>query len=85
MKGFANHPYIPNSDPAVQAEMLREIGLSSLEELHHDIPDEIQMHRPLDLPEAFDSEYALTRHVESLMARNTTCKQNLNFLGAGCW
>lgn len=85
MKGFANHPYIPNSDPAVQAEMLREIGLSSLEELHHDIPDEIQMHRPLDLPEAFDSEYALTRHVESLMARNTTCKQSLNFLGAGCW
>ena len=26
MKGFANHPYIPNSVPEVQEEMLKEIG-----------------------------------------------------------
>ena len=34
MRGFESHPYIPNSVPDVQAEMLKEIGMSSLEELH---------------------------------------------------
>ena len=31
MRGFESHPYIPNSVPDVQAEMLKEIGMSSLE------------------------------------------------------
>lgn len=85
MRGFPNHPYIPNSDPQIQAEMLKELGMSSLDELHRDIPEEIRLHREMDIPEAFDSEYALRRHVEGLMKKNTTCKNYLNFLGAGCW
>lgn len=85
MKGFANHPYIPNSDPKIQEEMLKEIGLNSLEDLHKNIPDEIKLHEKMDIPEAFDSEYALRRHVEKLMSKNTDCKQNINFLGAGCY
>ena len=85
MRGFANHPYIPNSDPKIQEEMLREIGMSSLDELHKDIPEEIKLHREMDLPEAFESEYALQRHVEGLLRNNKTCKEYLNFLGAGCW
>lgn len=28
MRGFESHPYIPNSVPDVQAEMLKEIGMS---------------------------------------------------------
>lgn len=85
MRGFANHPYIPNSDTKIQEEMLREIGMTSLDELHRDIPDELKLHREMDLPEAFDSEYALQRHVEGLLKKNSTCKEYLNFLGAGCW
>ena len=27
IKGYKNHPYIPNSDPKIQEEMLRELGL----------------------------------------------------------
>ena len=61
MRGFPNHPYIPNSDPQIQAEMLKELGMSSLDELHRDIPEEIRLHREMDIPEAFDSEYALRR------------------------
>ncbi len=85
MKGFPNHPYIPNSDPKIQQEMLEAIGLSSLDDLHRDIPDSLKLKEPLNIPPAFDSEYALTRHVEGLLEKNTTCKQSLNFLGAGCW
>lgn len=65
--------------------MLKEIGMSSLDELHHDIPDAIKLHKEMDIPEAFDSEYALQRHVEGLLKKNTTCNDSLNFLGAGCW
>ena len=36
VKGFKSHPYIPNSVPEVEQEMLHEIGLNSLEELHED-------------------------------------------------
>lgn len=85
MKGFANHPYIPNSDPETQREMLNEIGLGSLEELHKNIPDEIKLHKEMDIPKAFSSEYALRRHVEALADKNTDCKKNINFLGAGTY
>ena len=33
------YPYIPDSEPAVQAEMLRFIGANSIEELISDIPE----------------------------------------------
>ncbi|SHK17432.1 aminomethyl-transferring glycine dehydrogenase subunit GcvPA [Paramaledivibacter caminithermalis] len=85
INGFKNHPYIPNSVPEVQEEMLRELGLNSLEELHEEIPDELKLKENMNLPKAFKSEYELRRHVEELLSRNKTCKENLNFLGAGCW
>jgi glycine dehydrogenase subunit 1 len=31
------------------------------------------------------SEYQLRRHLEEILAKNTTCKDYLNFLGGGCW
>ena len=85
VKGFKNHPYIPNSVPEVEQEMLHELGLNSLEELHAEVPDEIILKREMDLPEAFGSEYELRRHVEGVLKKNQTCADNLNFLGAGCW
>lgn len=45
MKGFESHPYIPNSVPEVQEEMLREIGLGSLEELHKNVPELLKLKR----------------------------------------
>ena len=65
--------------------MLREIGLTSLEELHAEVPKEIILKDLMNLPEAFGSEYELRRHVESVLKKNSTCAENLNFLGAGCW
>lgn len=85
MKGFENHPYIPNSAPEIQAEMLKEIGLSSLEELHKNVPELLKLKESMNLPEAFGSEYELRRHVERVLSKDTDCKKNINFLGAGCW
>jgi len=39
----------------------------------------------MDLPEPFLSEHDLTRHVEELLSQNSTCKDYLNFRGAGCY
>lgn len=85
VRGFKNHPYIPNSNVEVQQEMLKEIGLESLEDLHVEIPEELKLKRSLNLPKAFESEYELTRSISKTMNKNISCNEYLNFLGAGCW
>lgn len=84
-KGFKNHPYIPNSVPEVQQNMLNEIGLSSLEELHEEVPEKLIFKGTMKLPKPLKSEYELKRHIEELLDRNKTCGEYLNFLGGGCW
>lgn len=83
--GFKNHPYIPNSVEEVQKEMLKELGLDSLEDLHAEIPEELKLKSKLNLPEPFKSEYELRRNLEQTLEKNKTCKDYINFLGAGCW
>ena len=85
MEGFKRHPYIPNSEPSVEAAMLKELGLSSLEELHAEVPGEIKLNEKMNLPPAFASEMELRKHVSGLLRKNDNCEDNLNFLGGGCW
>jgi glycine dehydrogenase subunit 1 len=79
------YPYIPNSEPAIKQQMLDEIGVASVEALYEDIPEALRMKRKMDLPEPFLSEYDLIRHVEEILSKNVTCKDYLNFRGAGCY
>jgi len=79
------HPYIPNSVPETKAKMMEEIGIKDIEELYTDIPEHLRFKGKLNLPEALSSEYALKRHVESILSKNQSCKDHLNFLGGGCW
>ncbi|MEH7335946.1 aminomethyl-transferring glycine dehydrogenase subunit GcvPA [Neobacillus drentensis] len=78
------HPYIPNMVPEVQAEMLKVIGAESIMELYSCIPEELQLKEALDLPPAL-TEYELRRHIEGILGKNTSTKEYINFLGAGCW
>jgi glycine dehydrogenase subunit 1 len=79
------HPYIPNSVPETKAKMMEEIGIKDIEELYTDIPEHLRFKGKFNLPEALSSEYALKRHVESILSKNQSCKDHLNFLGGGCW
>jgi glycine dehydrogenase subunit 1 len=79
------YPYIPNSEPSIKQEILNEIGVASVEALYEDIPEALRLKRKMDLPEPFLSEYDLFRHVEELLSKNLTCKDHLNFRGAGCF
>ena len=79
------HPYIPNSVPEVQKEMLDAIGATSIDELYQDIPDHLRFMGIMDLPEPLVAEHDLKRHVNQVLARNRTCEEHLSFLGGGCW
>jgi len=78
------HPYIPNSNPEIKQELMREIGIKSIEELYADIPEKYLLKKPLNLPEAM-SEFEIKRHIETLLSKNRTCEDMPIFLGAGCW
>jgi glycine dehydrogenase subunit 1 len=79
-----NHPYIPNSQQEIQQEMMREIGIRSIDELFADIPEKYRLKTPLDLPSQL-SELEVKKHVEQLLSKNKTCNDMSSFLGAGCW
>jgi len=77
---------MPNSVPAVKAEMLKELGVKTIEELYLDlIPDELLLKRKMSLPEPILSEYGIKKHVDTILNRNITCEEYSSFLGAGCY
>ncbi|MEM2111136.1 MAG: aminomethyl-transferring glycine dehydrogenase subunit GcvPA [Candidatus Bathyarchaeia archaeon] len=80
------HPFIPNSVPEIKEEMLKEIGAKDVEELYAQmIPERLRFKRRMNLPKPLTAEYELKKHVESILSKNKTCKEYLNFLGGGCW
>ena len=84
MRDHIAHPYMANSVPAIQQEMLDAIGVDSIETLFSQIPPDHRTQRPIDLPPAL-TEVQLRRHVLDILAKNKTVEDNLNFLGAGVW
>ena len=78
---FQSH-YIPNTEPE-QAEMLATLGLNSLDDLFHDIPD--QYRDPfLDLPAPL-SEQEIQRELSLLASQNRPLNSGPSFLGAGSY
>ena len=75
--------YIP-ATPDERARMLRSIGVPSVEELFADIPAEVRLRGPLDLPAAM-ADPDLMAHARRLAARNVDCDQVTCFLGAGAY
>ncbi|OON64526.1 glycine dehydrogenase (aminomethyl-transferring) [Massilia sp. KIM] len=78
------HPYMANSVPAIQQEMLDAIGVADVEQLFAQIPAEHRLRSPIALPPAL-AENELRRHLLATLSKNRTAEQNLNFLGAGIW
>jgi glycine cleavage system P protein (glycine dehydrogenase) subunit 1 len=79
------HPYIPNSVPGIQEEMLKVIQADSVEALYSSIPEELRFRKRLGIPEGLTSEFELRRHMDSILSKNKTCDEYLSFLGAGCY
>jgi len=78
------HPYIPNSDGSIIDQMLSEIGAHSIEDLFKDIPHSIRSKADLQIPQGM-SELETKKHLERLLAKNSSTHDLLSFLGAGVW
>lgn len=79
------HPYIPNSYPEVQKQMMDEIGIDSIYDLFSEIPEELRFRGKMEIPEPILSEAGLVRHMEKILSRNQTVNEFVSFLGAGCY
>ena len=43
------------------------------------------MKKPLDIPAPFSTDQELSRHMNAILAEDSTCEENISFLGAGCY
>ena len=78
------HPYIPNSAPANKEKMMQELGIKDINELYEDIPERLRFRGEMNIPEAIASEQELRKHLTGILNKNTSCEENLSFLGSGC-
>jgi len=79
------HPYMPNSTPDTKSAMMRAVGITDVDELFEQIPAGHLLAKPIALAPGIRAEPRLQRRVRTLLDRNDSCAENLNFLGAGCW
>lgn len=75
--------FLPHTEEE-RKEMLQTIGVDSTEELFSDIPKQIQMARPLNIPAPM-SELELTKHLQELSKKNANLNEYASFLGAGSY
>src|SRR3990172_6010894 len=75
--------YIPNT-AGDQKEMLRTIGVSSLEDLLSHIPVGVRFKRELNLPKPL-SELELLAEMHALGGMNANTSEYASFLGAGAY
>src|SRR3954454_18885330 len=64
--------------------MLDRIGVSSIDDLFADIPENLRLERPLDLPGGM-SEQDVFEHLAELSSRNRHADEETTFLGAGMY
>jgi glycine dehydrogenase subunit 1 len=65
-------------------QMLRAIGVGSVDDLFADVPQDLRLGRPLDLPDGLSEAECLDR-LSRLAARNADAESELCFLGAGMY
>ena len=69
---------------ADRREMLKAIGVGSVEELFGDVPESLRLKRELALGDGL-SEVEVFEEFRALAARNTSAEDEIGFLGAGMY
>src|SRR5512135_2751258 len=75
--------YIPNTSDD-REQMLRDIGVSSFEDLLAPLPETARLRTPLNLPLG-KSEFEVKAHMTGLARKNLQAAEMLSFLGAGSY
>jgi glycine dehydrogenase subunit 1 len=76
--------YIPNDTEEIRRRLRRATGIETVRDLFSDIPSEIRLRKPLDIPGPL-SELEVRRETEKILKKNQTVKELTSFLGAGIW
>src|SRR4051812_35697193 len=76
--------YLPLSN-ADRSEMLRVVGASSIEDLFHDVPEELRLKGPIAGLPMHASELAVERHMAALARKNMVAGEVPFFLGCGAY
>lgn len=79
------YPYIPNSVVEIKERMLEQVDAKNIDEFYEDIPKDLRLVGPMDLPAPLLSEFALKKHVQDLLRQNISAEDYISFLGAGCY
>jgi glycine cleavage system P protein (glycine dehydrogenase) subunit 1 len=75
--------FAPHTDAEVR-EMLAAIGLSSLDELFDQIPEDVRLHGGLNLPDGV-SEMEIVDDMQALASRNRHLEELVCFAGGGAY
>ncbi|MEW6222865.1 MAG: aminomethyl-transferring glycine dehydrogenase subunit GcvPA [Candidatus Hadarchaeota archaeon] len=65
-------------------DMLKEIGVSKIDDLFADIPSEVSLDRKLNIPEGI-AEPEVRSHVKNMLSKNKPFTEMPTFLGGGVW
>lgn len=76
-------PYLFNTAES-QQEMLRTVGVKSVDELFDQVPCELRLDRPLHLPPPL-SEIELESHLRDIARQNVGASGRVSFLGGGIY
>lgn len=77
------YSYIPNTNDD-ERKMLESVGVSSIEGLFNDIPEEVKLNRELNLNKSM-SEIEVKKYLTNLSTQNKTINDLTCFLGAGAY
>ncbi len=75
--------YIPHTPQDIQ-DMLKVIGVDSVEKLFNGIPSDLKIKEALPLPSPL-AERELRQHMHTLADRNISLDEGVNFIGAGSY
>ena len=75
--------YLPHTGQDRQ-DMLKVLGIKSMEELFSEVPEKVRLKGRLDIPPALP-ELELWQHLRELSAANNSLEELVCFLGGGCY
>ncbi|MFQ5998521.1 MAG: aminomethyl-transferring glycine dehydrogenase subunit GcvPA [Candidatus Bathyarchaeia archaeon] len=78
------HPFLPNSVESTIEKMLKDLNVSSIDDLFRDIPSQLLLNRELRIPRGLN-EFEAFRKVEELLGKNQVSSLSKCFLGGGVW
>lgn len=77
------YPYFSLTEKDIK-QMLESLGLNSIEELFSDVPEDLKLKRPLNIPNS-KSEFEIAKYLTELSKMNASSYDYPTFLGAGAY